>query len=180
MLKFDLSTDWSEGILEVWKGQTRAAVQFLILIAIGTAIAYFAGLDSWVFGAALAALLIGTVIMLSITTVIWIIIGKLWGKYVPDKYHVTPYLKRRPAKARTASVLGLTGMFFVLLYFIFTLPSDSSVTVGIAATEVSIGLKGFMYSLLFVLSLLLGYMWYDHIQVIREFRSMTNRDKSED
>jgi hypothetical protein len=179
MFDVDLSTDWSAGMVEVWKGQTKALIPLLIGSSLFAVIAYLINSDFWALGAAVAALLLATFIMMSVTVGFWIIFSRVWSKYIPEKYHVTERLKDHPMKVRTSSVSFFTILFFILIYYVSSLSSDASIVVGAGGDPISIGLRGVMYTILAILGVLLALMWKKHMNIVRAFRDPEVLDDEE-
>lgn len=170
MFSLDFTTDWSGSMFEVWKGQSKALIPLLVISVLFAGVAYILNSNLWTVGVAVAGLLVGTFIMLTATTGAWILIGKVWSKYAPEKYHVTKRLKEYPVKTRTGSVVFFTVLFFALVYFVYSLSPDASVTIEAGSQPLTVGLKEFMYVVLSILAVLLGSMWKEHIDIIKAFR----------
>lgn len=167
----DFSTNWSDGIIEVWKGQTKALIPLTALSILFAGITYAFGSNYWTLGAALAGLLVATFILMSLTAGVWLVVMRIWSEHIPENYQLTTYLKERPVKTRTASVTIFTLMFFILLYSAYSLSPNAKVVLTASGEPLAIGLKDFMYVVLGILAILLASMWYKHYKIVKNFNT---------
>lgn len=154
--------DWTHGMVEVFKGNATVFIQFLIITLLFAGGAFALGSDYWVFGIAVAALLVSTFVLMSLTAAFWIGIGYIWTEHIPRKYHLTPYLKKYPQRMKLGILLIFTIPFIGMVLGIFALPSDATVTAEVASTTSTISFQVLFGVFLVPLGISLIFIWWEY------------------